>query len=588
MDFPREELAGCLSREQQVGVRWLAALLVLTACTGAARAHAAGPIGPRLAARLATAAPDDSAIVWVYLRYRAGAGTALSPRALARRAQRAPLSLGDPVDARLDDADVRAVAAAGLRPRVTSRWLRAVSGCVRVRDLPRVAALPIVQRLDLVAAHRVAPAPPVPESAPPGTRAPSAPGEFTHTQLAQVGIDSLHALGYRGEGVMIGVLDTGFTRRHAAVVGATVAGTRDMIHGDAVVENETGQDVPQQDDHGTQTWGLIAGNVPGTYIGGAPHASFALAKTENILSETRIEEDFWVAGIEWADSLGVDVVSSSLGYNFVGTDSPYVYADMDGNTATTTIAADAAVARGIVVVNSAGNEGNNTWRHVLAPADGDSVLAVGAVDSLGMRVSFSSVGPTADGRIKPDLMAMGSRTAVINPNDSLAYGYGGGTSFAAPLVASLCALLLQAHPDWSPVDVGDALRATANRASAPDTLSGWGVPRGVAALAVTPTLVGGDPDDPMILALSGPQPARAAVSLAIRCTHGCAPIVRVFDAHGRRVTDVQASAVRSGGTRWEGRWDLRDHAGRVVPSGVYLLVASDGARRLTRRLVIAR
>jgi hypothetical protein len=203
-------------------------------------------------------------------------------------------------------------------------------------------------------------------------------------------------------------------------------------------------------------------------IGPAFGADFALAKTEIKLSETQIEEDNWVAGVEWADDLGADIVSSSLGYQ-----DWYTYEDMDGNTALCTIAADLAVSKGIVVVNSAGNERITTWYHIIAPADGDSVIAVGAVDLQGGLASFSSAGPTFDGRIKPDVVARGVQTYCAWANG----GYGGasGTSLSAPLVAGVCALLLEIHPDWTPIQVREALWHTASQADDPDNLYGYGI-----------------------------------------------------------------------------------------------------------------
>jgi len=229
--------------------------------------------------------------------------------------------------------------------------------------------------------------------------------------------------------------------------------------------------------HGVMTLSTIGGYKPGKLIGPAFKSSYVLARTENDSSETPIEEDYWAKAIEWADSIGIDVASTSLGY--LTYDPPYpswTWEDMDGNTTLITRAADRAVSLGIVVVNSAGNSGYHPSRNTLvAPADGDSVIAVGAVDSFGVRVSFSSVGPTVDGRIKPDVMAMGYKVKAASPTITNGYVLVSGTSLSCPLTAGVAALLLSANPSLTPIQVRDALRQTASNASSPNNLMGWGI-----------------------------------------------------------------------------------------------------------------
>jgi len=222
--------------------------------------------------------------------------------------------------------------------------------------------------------------------------------------------------------------------------------------------------------HGTASLGLIASNWPGTVMGTAWGAEFVLAKTERLLEELHIEEDDYVAALEWADELGVDVVSSSLGYY-----TWYRFDDMDGNSTLTTRAADIAASRGILVVTSVGNEGGFPWPTINAPADADSVVAVGACDSSGTVTEFSSRGPTYDGRIKPDVLAPGKFTATLSWQSVNGPAPAAGTSAATPLVAGACALILQKHPEWSPIQVREALRATASHAGDPDNNHGWGV-----------------------------------------------------------------------------------------------------------------
>ncbi|TMQ71106.1 MAG: hypothetical protein E6K80_06525, partial [Candidatus Eisenbacteria bacterium] len=263
----------------------------------------------------------------------------------------------------------------------------------------------------------------------------------------------------------------------------------DFIHGDTMVDDEAGQDSSGQAFHGTMTLGCVAGSKPGTYSGGAFGATVALGKTEWVPTETPVEMDYWQFGAEWADSLGADVISSSLGYSTFDPGYPsYTPADMDGRTTVVALAAIEAARRGITVVNSAGNSGNDpTWLKIISPADADSIVAVGAVDSTNVVTAFSSRGPTADGRIKPDVTAMGK--GVLVPSFTAATGYlrESGTSFSAPLTSGVVALLLEAHPTWGPFEVREALRETALNHATPDTVIGWGLVQGLAAKAWIPT-----------------------------------------------------------------------------------------------------
>jgi len=273
------------------------------------------------------------------------------------------------------------------------------------------------------------------------------------------------------------MLDTGYNLQHEALQHIVPVAQYDFIFHDDTTRNQPNQDVASQHNHGTQTLSVIGGMKDRRLYGTAFGAQYILAKTEDVRSETPIEEDNWVAAIEWADSLGADIASTSLGYF-----DWYTYEDMDGNTAVTTRAADKAVARGIVVVVAAGNWRNKDWHYISAPADADSVIAVGAVDINNQITSFSSAGPTYDGRIKPEVVALGSGVYAVHPNDSTAYLRVAGTSFSTPLTAGVTALLLEAHPTWTPMQVREALMMTADRADNPDNLYGWGLVNALAAL----------------------------------------------------------------------------------------------------------
>jgi hypothetical protein len=297
----------------------------------------------------------------------------------------------------------------------------------------------------------------------------------SYTQLIQIMVPPLHDLGYSGAGILIGVLDTGFRKDHVAVSGLDIIAEHDFVFDDDDTQYDPSNPDDYSDSHGTAVLSLMAGNAVGELIGPAFGASFLLGKTEDTRSETPIEEDYWVEGIEWMESQGADIVSSSLGYTRFDDDTGYEFSDLDGNTAVTTIAADAAAVLGVLVVNAAGNERNGEWGHIITPADGDSVAAIGAVDSQGALASFSSPGPTYDGRTKPDVCAMGVGNYIALNVDTVSFTNGNGTSYATPLVAGASALILEAQSQWTAMDVLDGLKATASQSDSPDNDYGWGI-----------------------------------------------------------------------------------------------------------------
>jgi subtilisin family serine protease len=254
----------------------------------------------------------------------------------------------------------------------------------------------------------------------------------------------------------------------------SIVDRHDFVNGDDDVAN--GRD-RGEGSHGTETLSVLGGWAPGHLIGPAFNATFILAKTEDTSSETPVEEDNWAAAAEWAEARGADVISSSLGYLTFDPGFPsYTAADMNGQTAISTRAADLAGERGVVVVNSAGNAGPSTVGNTLgAPADGRLVLTAGAVTSSGMRAPFSSVGPTVDGRIKPDVAAQGVAVTAAAPGTASGYTSVSGTSFSCPLTAGVVALVLQARPSARVTEVEDVLRATASQSGQPDNLLGWGI-----------------------------------------------------------------------------------------------------------------
>jgi hypothetical protein len=444
--------------------------VIATAAVLAAAGADPAPVSPRVAAFLRS---GDTATIraWVYLEARQGGEAAtLSPRSIDRRVRRSRAPLTDAHDRPVDRVRIQDIAATGATIRHASRYLNAVSVEATRDQLMQIRVLDGVRRVTRVASGHRRPPKVKPVSAAPPTMTPSSDAYGpSRRQVEQIGVIPLHDDGYHGEGILIGVFDTGFNRAHEALDHVNVVAEWDFIFDDSVTSNE-GEDVTRQHSHGTNVLSTLAGYAPGNLIGPAWAADVVLAKTEREFEEEQGEEDDFVRALEWADSIGVDLVTSSLGYY-----DWYTYEDIDGNTAVTTIACDIAASKGITVVTSAGNNGPLPWPGIIAPADGDSVIAVGAVDSFGVVVSFSSRGPTYDGRIKPDVMAMGQYVQAASAYDSLSYFRPSGTSFSAPLVAGACALLLQVHPEWGPADVLAALRSEASNASSPDNNYGWGI-----------------------------------------------------------------------------------------------------------------
>ena len=424
--------------------------------------------------------------VWVFLRDKPGGDRRLEwPRPGA-------LQPSPRLDLDVDAGYVESIRATGAAVRTCSRWFNAVSVDASQEQLELLAALPFVRETAAVRRGGRRPLP-GPGAIPPPSPKPSEDGYGQgFEQLSRIGVVALHNEGFTGEGIRIALLDAGFPGRgHPAFDRLDVVAERDFVNGEAAA-GEPGP-LPRGSTHGTQVLSVLAAWDPGNLVGAAPHSEYLLATTEEVERELPVEEDFWVAGIEWADSLGAAVVNSSLGYNQFDDGTGYLFEDLDGRTALTTIAAEIAVSRGIVVVAAAGNEGDKPWRYVTVPADGPNVIAVGAVELAQEVIApFSSRGPTADGRIKPDVVAPGTSIVVVDtaPQEQeesfSGYRLARGTSFAAPLVSGAAALLRQVHPDWTPAEVAAALRGTARDLgeSGPDTTFGWGLVDALAASGV--------------------------------------------------------------------------------------------------------
>lgn len=294
----------------------------------------------------------------------------------------------------------------------------------------------------------------------------------------------MHDQGFDGKGIQIAVLDAGFYKVDTLPMfdslraNGQILGTWDFVENDTMVYDAHS--------HGAMVLSTMGANLPGVIIGTAPKAQYWLLKTEEGVTEYVVEEDNWVSGAEFADSCGADILTTSLGYTDydsimidtikVANPDSHTYADMDGNTCRISIGTDIAVSKGMFAVCSAGNSGGNSWHYIGAPADADSVLAVGAVDSLTNYAGFSSTGPSYDGRVKPNVAAQGQDAVTADPWSANVIGHFNGTSFACPITAGMVACLWQAHPNSTNMELFNAIQQTASQYSNPDSLKGYGVP----------------------------------------------------------------------------------------------------------------
>ena len=370
----------------------------------------------------------------------------------------------------------------GLKPHAVVRSVNAASYALSRYQIERIERLPFVLSTEPIKRFKLVKEAPTGEPPPKQnfrTIQDSLLYGNSYIQNALENFPIAHEHGYTGDGVLVGALDAGWNNLdHVCFDSLDIIATWDFVNGDSSVADDPGQ--MGSGSHGTKTLSCLAAYDPGEMIGTAYGVAVALAKTENTQGELQIEEDNWAAGIEWLDSLGCEIVTSSVSYlEFLGPDTAlsYSWEDLDGNTAISTIAADNAVARGVIVLNSDGNNGSASYpeNKMNVPADGDSVLTLGSVRSDSMRASFSSYGPTYDGRIKPDLVALGATVRVASTTTDTLYTSSNGSSFSTPITAGACALLLQADPALTPMQVHAFLKASADQGGNPDTLRGWGI-----------------------------------------------------------------------------------------------------------------
>ena len=427
----------------------------------------------------------------------------------------------------------------GIEIKNESRWLNAVSIICQKTDLKKIAELSCVKKIEPVIGYKK-------ETFKNELENSSNTRDFDYgnaqAQVEQINVHELHNAGYTGEGVRILVMDTGFDLTHNSMIDINVIEQWDVINNDNQTANETDDEANNgQDNHGTAVLSTIAANAPGELIGVAFDAEFLLAKTEDVSQEIQQEEDNYVAGLEWGEANGADVVTTSLGYL-----DWYDYEDMDGNTAVTTNAVDIAVGLGMVCVTAAGNSGNDSWYYIIAPADADSVIAVGAVRENGVIASFSSHGPTFDGRIKPEVCARGSYTWCVSPNSTTTYTQLSGTSLACPLVGGAVALVRQAKTEWSAMEVREAVMMTASQSSEPDNSYGYGIMNAALAIEYDHTAsIGNDNSIPnsFYIINTYPNPFNPSLTIDISGVPGSSITVDVFTVNGKFIENLYSGVL---------------------------------------------
>lgn len=505
----------------------------------------------------------SAAKYWIFFGDRGEQETSVrydvTREALVRRARRgsgAPSS----VDYHVSRAYIAALHDLGIQPVVESRWMNAVSAFLTAEQERAVTELEFVDHLRLVGGgspsrvletasgqHDVMPSrlklahSAAANAFPTLSHAGPLALDYglSETQLAVVNAIPPLEAGINGAGVRLGFLDASFLGlQHQAL---------QHLHLSGRAETKDFTRRAQSDSHGLSVVSVAAGYAPGELIGPAYGARIFGAITEYAPTETNAEEDYFVAGLEWLEAMGADVVSASIGYTtFDLGQRDYTANDLDGDTGITTRAADRAASLGITFVAAAGNQGcsspSRCWYYVGTPADGDSVIAVGGINRDSTRYSGSSYGPTADGRIKPDVAAMATQVRVAVPGDE--YKSSGGTSFAAPMVAGIVAQMLQVNPSLTPMEVLDILRQTASQAENPDSSLGWGIVNAAAAIQIAVDLNSDEfPSSPELQVQAYPNPATDYLFIHINARGIERPRVHLYDVLGRSV-ESRAADVR--------------------------------------------
>ncbi|MBK7866266.1 MAG: S8 family peptidase [Ignavibacteriales bacterium] len=543
-------------------------------------------ISPRLNQLIESSDPGVKLKVWVDLVDKDNSGmlnnpsSFLSQRSIDRRSKRG-ISINES-DLPLWNGYLSEIENAGFRIISKSKWFNSVTLETNSSGLNRLAQMSFVKRLDMVAKaknHNKFITSDNLESVATPNITTSLDYGSSLAQLLPQQIPAVHDLGFNGSGVYICLMDAGFNNlAHEVYDSLDLVATWDFVNGDP----DVGDGGMGSGSHGTATLSVIAGYKPGNLIGTAYKSSYLLAKTENTDTETPAEEDFWISAAELADSIGVDVTSTSLVYLEFDPPFPgYTWQDMNGNTARITIGADLAVAKGISVFNSAGNNGTDPSRNTLAaPADGDSVISIGSITAEGIRSGFSSVGPTVDGRIKPDVMAVGSAVIAAAPGGRTNYTMTSGTSLACPIAAGIAALLLQKNDTLSPMQIREILRNTASQSTSPDRLMGWGIMNALTAINGVPSSIENQeveiPVDHLLIS-NYPNPFNPSTTIHFLLPTEKFLTVKLYSTTGSLVKEITKGTFQAGNSKI-----LLDGSG--LSSGIYILVVDSGDKIYSHKL----
>ena len=509
----------------------------------------------------------------------------LHPKTLERRKK----LFSEPVtwyDVPVHQKYINRIISVGVEVRRESKWLNALSVFASMEQIQTIAGMNFVTRIQPVAKLRRGKHKTI-NNMTHNERRNSSLMDYglAQTQIEMMNCDLAHDIGYFGQGVRILVIDTGFDLTHEAFDSLHVIDQWDFINDDNNTANETDSEThDNQHNHGTSVLSIMGAYVPGTLIGPAFGSEYLLAKTEIVAEEIQQEEDNYVAALEWGEANGADVVNSSLGYL-----DWYSYCDMDGNTAITTIGVDIAASLGLVCVTSAGNWANedppedpceSLSYYISAPADADSVIAVGAVSADSLIVYFSSRGPSYDGRIKPEVSALGVGVAAANPSGGYSEFYS-GTSASSPLVAGVAAVLLSANPQWTNMEVREALMMTASQADMPNNDYGYGLVNIWSAIFYNYSGSTIPPQRPASFTLNTvyPNPFNPSVTLSISMARASLVTINIFDINGRRITTICNELL-----------DIGDHHfiwnATAQPSGIYIVRSTAGQTALSQKITL--
>lgn len=399
---------------------------------------------------------------------------------------------------------------------------------------------------------------------------------FAYNQIEMLNGISLHNQGFRGEGMLIAVLDGGFSNADVYPAFDSLRANNGIVATwDFVGHNSA---VYGYSSHGMSVLSTMAANIPGEFVGTAPKANYLLLRTEDTSREAPVELDYWVTAAEFADSAGADIINSSLGYTtFDNSDFDFTYADMDGNTVRGTRGANIAASKGILVVNSAGNSGDKPWKYIGSPADGDSVLAIGAVAANGYIANFSSEGPTPDGRIKPNVCAQGQAAIIVSGGGQIVTG--NGTSFSGPIMAGMVACLWQIHKDsLTNMDIFHAVEASAHKFQNPDGFYGYGIPNFAKANLI---LSGINPTDPAKSELFhiSPNPFTNQITGVFYSSARQDVVIRLVNSLGQEVRRIESTVQTQSGL------NFNFSSLQGLTQGMYTLHIESGSGKYYQKMV---